>query len=447
MVERRSMNIIFKVFIAALIGFNTLSNATENVERNGEIIKIRSNGICYIDPGINMQQAALIAKYDAINEMLRIAGSYLEKNDSLLNEKMKKDEISKYLTNLVEVFVFREGEENVDGYPAYVSHITSELQIELVNRILLEAKIDNPFRHKLIAENERLQKLFEEIKSIQRTTTRISEESIGILSNKLEATDWANKAYLAESEGLKLDYYLVAIDLDAEYESAYLGLAETMIGIEAYSDLLIILTRVLNLDPLNYPSLYSKRGQVYYIQKQYSTAIKELEKAIAINPDYADAYCILGSVYADLKKNTEALEKFRQAILTDPDFYKPYFLRATLLRKQGKYDESLKDFDKAVSLNPKNSYSYFNRGIIFYLMSNYERSVEEYSKAIYLKELVPEFYYNRSITYRKLNMLKKATEDYKTYLLLTDKDLNRNNYGERVEKWLSDESYNPMIID
>lgn len=442
------MNIFLRFFlITVLTVITTSAYASENVERNGDVVKIRTSGICYIDPGINMQQAALIAKYDAINEMLQIAGSYLEKNDSLLNEKMKKDEISRYLSNLVEVFVFREGEENVDGYPAYVSHISSELQIELVNRILLDAKIDNPFRFRLIAEHERLQELFEEIKSIQRSTSRISEESIDILTRKLEATDWSNKAYLAESEGLRLDYYLVAIDLDTRYESAYLGLAETMISIESYSDLLIILSRLLNLDPLNYPSMYSKRGQVYYIQKQYSAAIKELEKAIAINPDYADAYCVLGSVYADLKKNTEALEKYRQAALRDPDFYKPYFLRATLLRKQGKYDESLKDFNKAVSLNPKNSYSYFNRGIIYYLMGNYEKSVEEYSKAIYLKELVPEFYYNRSITYRKLEMLKKATEDYKTYLLLTDKDLNRNNYGERVNEWLSDETYNPMIID
>ncbi|MBN2858154.1 MAG: tetratricopeptide repeat protein [Candidatus Delongbacteria bacterium] len=435
------------ILIAAFIVFSTVSLASESVERNGDVIKIRTSGICYIDPGITTEQAALIAKYDAINEMLKVAGSYLEKNDSLLNEKMEKDQISKYLTNHMEIFVYREGEENVDGYPAYVSHITSELQIELVNRILLDAKIDNPFRFRLIAEHERLRKLFEEIKSIQRTTSRISEESILILANKLEATEWANKAYLAEIEGLKLDYYLVAIDLDVKYEAAYLGLADTMIGIEAYSDLLIILTKLLNLDPLNYPSLYSKRGQVYYIQKQYATAIKELEKAIAINPDYSDAYCVLGSVYADLKKNSEALEKFRQAILRDQNFYKPYFLRATLLRKQGKYDESLKDFDKAVSLNPKNSYSYFNRGIIYYLMGNYERSAEEYSKAIYLKELVPEFYYNRSITYRKLEMLKKATEDYKTYLLLTDKDLNRNNYGERVNEWLADESYNPMLID
>jgi tetratricopeptide (TPR) repeat protein len=423
------------------------SQASENVERNGDVIKIRTSGICYIDPGIKTEQAALIAKYDAINEMLKTAGYYLEKNDSLLNEKMKKDDISKYLTNNMEIFVYREGEENLDGYPAYVSHITSELQIELVNMILLEAKIDNPFRYRLIVEHERLQELFEEIKSIQRTTSRISEEQIEILTNKLQATEWANKAYLAETEGLRLDYYLVAIDLDIKYESAYLGLAKTMINIEAYSDLLILLSRLLNLDPLNYPSIYSKRGEVYYIQKQYSMAIKELEKAVAMNPDYADAYCILGSVYADLKKNSEALEKFRQAIIRDPDFYKPYYLRATLLRKQGKYDESIKDLDKAVSLNPKNSYSYFNRGIIYYLMGNYERSSEEYSKAIYLKELVPEFYFNRSITYRKLDMLKKATEDYKTYLLLTDKDLNRNNYGDRVNEWLSDESYNPILID
>jgi tetratricopeptide (TPR) repeat protein len=438
-----------KIVSAAFLSFAlvTCVFAVKDVEFQDKILKIRTEGICYMDPGITTDQAKLISKYDAIHQSLIKLSSFLEANDSLVNGNMPKNSIIQYLSNSLEVIVLQDGEEKIDGYPAYLSNVVCQIHIDNLNRFLLNAKIDNRFRYQLISEYERINDVFVKIKSLKSMTNKIPDRMIEEIVSKLTATEWANKGHLTDQEGLKLEYYAIAIDYDNSYESAHLFMAESMMKVGKYAEVLSMFNRLINSDALRYPAVYARRGEVYYLQKQYSPAIKELEKAIAIKPDYADSYCVLGMVYAALNKNDQALEQLGKAISADEGFYKPYSLRATIYRKAGKYDLALKDYDKAIALNPRISDSYFNRGIIYYLMGNFEKSVEEYSKALYFDELSPAIYFNRAITYRKLEMLKKATEDYKTYLLLTVKDINKESYGELVNAWMADEKFKPMLQD
>lgn len=421
--------------------------AVSGAERNGNTVKIRGRGVCYMDPGITTETASLIAKYDALNDILNVAGIYFERNDSLLNEKMKRDQIALLLGNTLDVFIYREGEENLDGYPTYTSYVTTEIDINNLNRHILESNIDNHKRYVLVSEKKRLESLFGKIKSMGLTTSRISEDFIQDLIAKLTATEWTNKAYREKSEGVRMDYYLIALDYDNRYEAAYLGLADTMIRIGRYTDLLNRLTSILIADPLNFPALYAKRGEVFLHLKQYSQAITELEKAIAMAPDYADAYCILAAVHIEMRNNSEAYRRFLQAIEADRNFYRPFFQRAVLFRREGKYDDALRDLDHAVRLNPMNAITFFNRGIVLYLLGNLEKSLEEFSKAIYIDELTPEFFFNRALVYKKMDMMRRATDDYRTYLLLTKKELSRETYAELVEQWLENENTVPLFKD
>jgi len=436
-----------KIIITFIMIILSSAIFSDDVERNGKIIKIRSDGTCYLDPGISEEQAKLIAKYDAVHEALFKLGLYLDKNDSLLNEKVGKNGIMLYFGNSLNTFVYKEGEENIDGYPAYVSYVTCEIHLDYINELLQESAINNQLRFQLISEYNRLNLLFDQIGSLKETTNKIPENFITGLYNKLVATDWANKAHLSIEEGLKLEYYSIAIDHDNMYESSYIYLADVLIRVGRHTEVLGMLNKLINYDALKFPAAYTKRGEIYYIQKLYSVALKELDKAVAIDKNYAEAYCIMGAVYAALKKNDEALSKFRMAISLDENFYKPYFMRGNLYRKNGKFDEATSDYNNAILLNPKDTDSYYNRGIIFYLTGSYEKAVEDFTKAIYLDELSPALYYNRAVSYRKLSDNQKATDDYKTYLLLTVKDINKGTYGELIKAWMADETYKPLFQD
>ncbi len=442
----KKMNIPVRSIVLVIITLAlSVLYSKSDVEYKDGSVKVRAMGICYLDPGISEEQARLLSKYDAINEALEDLGSFLEDNDSLTSYPNKKMFYVKFLSNQLDVLVYREGEESIDGYPSYVSYLSSEINIKKLNELLFKIRTDNKFRYLLEIEYARFRLLIKDIDFLKITTNKIPDNFITGLTNKLTSTDWANKAHLTPEEGLKIEFYSIAVDIDRLYESSYIFLSESMIRAGQNSLVMGILNKLINLDPLNFSAAYSVRGYINYIDKQYAAAIKELEKSIAIEPSFAYAYCILGKVLTELRKTEEALKKYASAIELDPDYYLPYLYRADLYRKNGKYDEALSDYSKVISLNPKNLESYFSSGIIYYLTGKYSFAAEEFSKAIYLDELTPSLYYNRAISYRKSGENEKAVEDYKTFLLMTVNDLDENNTEPLIQSWMNESDLKPIL--
>jgi tetratricopeptide (TPR) repeat protein len=58
---------------------------------------------------------------------------------------------------------------------------------------------------------------------------------------------------------------------------------------------------------------------------KYEDAIKKLEKAIELKPDYSDAYLNLGISLNALDKYEDAIKNFKIALELEPDFMEVYF--------------------------------------------------------------------------------------------------------------------------
>ena len=64
------------------------------------------------------------------------------------------------------------------------------------------------------------------------------------------------------------------------------------------------------------------------------------QKAIALKPDYADAYYQLGAVYIRQKKYEAAYAPLRQALESDPGYISAYNALGLLHIRQGAYQEA-----------------------------------------------------------------------------------------------------------
>ena len=87
---------------------------------------------------------------------------------------------------------------------------------------------------------------------------------------------------------------------------------------------------------------------VNYVDK----AIACFEKAIQIEPAYADAHCNLGNAFIDQNQIKDAIISYKEAIDIDPNFAQPYFNLGILLNNIGKTEEAIACFQSAIELVP-----------------------------------------------------------------------------------------------
>jgi tetratricopeptide (TPR) repeat protein len=78
--------------------------------------------------------------------------------------------------------------------------------------------------------------------------------------------------------------------------------------------------RAMKLDP-TYADAENNIGTIWYGRKKYSKAIRAYRKAIAIRDDMPVLYSNLGYAYFGDKKYEEAIVAFRQTLAIDPQFF------------------------------------------------------------------------------------------------------------------------------
>jgi tetratricopeptide (TPR) repeat protein len=83
-----------------------------------------------------------------------------------------------------------------------------------------------------------------------------------------------------------------------------------------------------------------------------NSAIACFERAIQIEPTYADAHCNLGSAFIRKDQIKDAILAYKEAIDIEPNFAQPYFNLGILLNNIGKFEEAVICFQSAIDLVP-----------------------------------------------------------------------------------------------
>jgi Flp pilus assembly protein TadD len=88
--------------------------------------------------------------------------------------------------------------------------------------------------------------------------------------------------------------------------------------------------------------------------KDMQKSARNLERAIALDPEFGAAHCDLGFAYTRLGLLSQAAAEFRRAIELMPEESIPYSNLAWLLFATGQRAEALANLQRALRLSPEN---------------------------------------------------------------------------------------------
>jgi tetratricopeptide (TPR) repeat protein len=163
-------------------------------------------------------------------------------------------------------------------------------------------------------------------------------------------------------------------------------------------------------DPLRARESYDAGERLFKIAR-YPQAILSFDRAIALAPDYVDAYLLRARARAGLSDLAPAIEDFSAVIRLRPNDSQAYVERGLAYLDLKEYPLSLADCVKALALNPKLAAAYNLRGTLARAQGDPRGALEDFTRAV---DLLPDLdnYYQRGATYQLMGEYRKALADF-----------------------------------
>ena len=103
------------------------------------------------------------------------------------------------------------------------------------------------------------------------------------------------------------------------------------------------------------PGIALRYNNEVFQQNEVREKIKLLTRAVALNPEYAEAHYNLAAIFEDLPDQEKAILEYLAAVRADPRFYQAHNNLARLLIHRGEYGDALNIINSAFEQNPRES--------------------------------------------------------------------------------------------
>ena len=125
-------------------------------------------------------------------------------------------------------------------------------------------------------------------------------------------------------------------------------------------------------------------GVVFYHQGDLERAALRFEKALALAPEFVEAYNNLGLVETERGRAEEATRHFQRAIELDPTLSASYNNLGYVFFQQENYEEAIAMYQEAIERAANGSAAWTNLGNAHFKLNNQEKAREAWETAIEL---------------------------------------------------------------
>jgi tetratricopeptide (TPR) repeat protein len=182
-------------------------------------------------------------------------------------------------------------------------------------------------------------------------------EAVRLLPKSAEAHNALGEAYntFGEPTAARPEFER-ALGLDPRHAQAHVSLAALLLQEGDAKAAIPHLDQAIRLLGRGPDAAYPRylRAKVYSEERDFSKAVSELQQAVELRPEFAEAWSDLGEARKNLNDGNAALAAFRRAVALSPDDAVARARLGGLLLDEGSAHEAADHLDAAVRLDPKN---------------------------------------------------------------------------------------------
>lgn len=137
-----------------------------------------------------------------------------------------------------------------------------------------------------------------------------------------------------------------------------------------------------------YAPHWNVEGEILRLLGDPLSAIKSLQRALALDPAAADVYSNLGNVYSDAQDFENAAAAYQKALVVAPGHVDALYNLGNIAFKCQKFSVALDSYQKALAIAPEHLGALNNYGILLTTLGEVEEAISVYKKLLALK---PDF--------------------------------------------------------
>lgn len=210
------------------------------------------------------------------------------------------------------------------------------------------------------------------------------------------------------------------------FDSGYLGRARLNIEKKDTVAAIADIDKALSINK-NAANAYIMRADIAINRdSDFEKASADMDEAIRLQPRLAGLYVNRAYLRYKLDDFFGAMADFDYAIQLDPVNEAAIFNRALLEMETSANDKALVDLDRLVDLDPSNTRAYYNRSIVNHAKGRNREAVADITKVIEAVPDLPDPYFLRSELYYAMGDMRAAERDYNRGQSLSRKAQNYN---------------------
>ena len=189
--------------------------------------------------------------------------------------------------------------------------------------------------------------------------------------------------------------------------------------------------------------IYIGKAYMNSVNPDYTNAVVSLKKALAIEPQNAQALLAIGDAYYGANNQNDAYKAYRDAFTADPTLLRAKMQLGVLLKGAKSYEEAIKSFNEVIALNANYGPVYRELAETYYKWArnkpststvNLQKAITNYEKYLSLTD------YSLDSKMRHADFLI-LVKDYKNLEVVANKMIAEDKVNPRIFRYLGYAAY------